>query len=269
MPTPDREALIAAVIDAVGESAKYRNVAPALIRAIAEDMAYRYPRPKEAIKAAKNKLHQVAGAYLDSTPPYSRWLAELREVAGDPDAVREKCRSLLAAHASTRERLPILTDFYGLIWGAFPAVQSVIDVACGLNPLAIPLMALPPGVAYTAVDLYTDMADFLTAFFGLIGQAGAALCADVLQTPLPPADCALILKTLPPLEQIRPGGAASLLDAIQAPNMVISYPVASLGGRGKGMADQYTAQFTALMAGRGWQVERHIFPAELVFIVRK
>jgi 16S rRNA (guanine(1405)-N(7))-methyltransferase len=269
MPEPDREALIAAVIAAVGESAKYRNVAPALIRAVAEDMARRYPRPKEAIKAAKNKLHQVAGAYLDSTPPYDRWLADLHNAAGDPKLVRETCRALLAAHTSTRERLPILTDFYGLIWAVLPPVRSVIDVACGLNPLAIPLMGLPTGVTYTAVDLYADMADFLNAFFGLIGQAGAALCADVLQTPLPPADCALILKALPPFEQIRAGGAAYILDAVPAPNLVVSYPVASLGGRGKGMAEQYTAQFMALMAGRNWQVERHLFPSELVFIVRK
>ena len=32
---------------------------------------------KDAIKATKNKLHQVGGAYLDRTPDYQRWLDEL------------------------------------------------------------------------------------------------------------------------------------------------------------------------------------------------
>lgn len=269
MPDPDREGVIAAVIEAVGESVKYRNVSPALIRAVAEDMARRYPRPKEAIKAAKNKLHQVAGAYLDTTPPYARWLEEIRGVAGDPAPLRQKVWSLLGLHASTRERLPILTDFYGQIFGALPPIRSVLDVACGLNPIAIPLMGLPTGCSYTAVDIYQDMADFQSAYFGLIGQAGQAMCADVLQEALPPADCALILKALPPLEQIRPGGARHLLESVQSPLLVVSYPVASLGGRGKGMLENYTAAFHALIDGRGWAVERLIFASELVFVVRK
>jgi 16S rRNA (guanine(1405)-N(7))-methyltransferase len=80
-------------------------------------------------------------------------------------------------------------------------------------------------------------------------------------------DLALLLKTLPCLEQAEKGASARLLDAINARHLVISYPVASLGGRQKGMFDTYEEQFAALAEGRGWSTQRFLFDSELAFIV--
>ena len=60
-----------------------------------------------------------------------------------------------------------------------------------------------------------------------------------------------------------------LLDAINARYLVISFPAKSLGGRDKGMVENYGERFTGLVKGKGWGMEQIAFESELVFIVEK
>ena len=65
------------LVAAVQESAKYRSVSPDLIRALGRKQLAVERNLKAAIKATKNKLHQVTGAYRDEKPRYADWLAAL------------------------------------------------------------------------------------------------------------------------------------------------------------------------------------------------
>src|SRR3954463_15579165 len=77
-PQPDNLGLL---IQAVQSSQKYVAINEAMIRSIGlRELAARR-NLKEAIKATKNKLHQVAGAYLDARLPYDDWLALLEAAA--------------------------------------------------------------------------------------------------------------------------------------------------------------------------------------------
>jgi 16S rRNA (guanine(1405)-N(7))-methyltransferase len=51
--------------------------------------------------------------------------------------------------------------------------------------------------------------------------------------------------------------------------VVVSYPVQSVGGRGKGMAVNYQAQFEDTIDGLGWSIQRLAFETELVFLIDK
>ena len=193
------------IVAAVLESAKYRTIAPEFVRKIAAEELRKFPKAKEAIKATKNKLHQVAGAYLSAPPNYNSWLERLA-AAESLDERREICRALMQTHASTRERLPILDEFYRVTLAEIAPVHSVLDLACGLNPLAIPFMPLAENAAYFACDLYTDQAEFFNAAFPLLGVSGEAWAADVTQTvPQQHVDLALIIKAIPCLQQIDKG----------------------------------------------------------------
>ena len=101
----------------------------------------------------------MAGAYLSAPPNYNSWLERLA-AAQNSDERREVCRALMQTHASTRERLPIIDEFYRVSLAEIAPVRSVLDLACGLNPLAIPFMPLAENAAYYACDLYTDQAEF-------------------------------------------------------------------------------------------------------------
>lgn len=249
--------------------AKYRTISPALVRAVgARELAARRSH-REAVKETKARLHQVAGAFLDRSPRYAAWLAELR-AAGDDEALRAACRSIMAGHASTRERLPQLEQLYGAVFAALPPVGSVVDVACGLNPLAAPWMTLAPGARYMACDLYADMCAFIDAALPALGLAGEAAVWDLSGGPPPwQADIALVLKTLPVLEHVRRGAGHSLLRGLAARHLVVSFPTRSLGGRNVGMAATYTGQMQAIAASEGWSYTTREFANELVFVVAK
>lgn len=262
-----------ALVAAIAGSANYRNVCEQCVRAIGGRELLRRTTLKDAIKATKNRLHQIAGAYLATKMPYAAWLDELAPLTGaggDPAALRDKCLQIMGHHASTRERLPILSEFYRDIFAALPPVRTVVDVACGLNPLALPWMPLAEGAAYYAYDLFTDMMAFIGRWLDLAGVAGEARAID-LTVACPPvtADLALVLKVLPCLDQLDRAAALRLLDGLQAARIVVSFPVRSLGGRAKGMTENYAARFSELVADRDWQFTRLDFATELVFIISK
>jgi 16S rRNA (guanine(1405)-N(7))-methyltransferase len=173
-------------------------------------------------------------------------------------------------HASTRERAAILGAFYAETLAGLPPIRSVLDVACGLNPLARPWMPLAPDAAYYACDIYTDMIAFLNDYLRIAGVRGQAEVCDLAgDPPGQPVDLAPVLKALPPLEQLDKRAGLNLLRALNAKYLLVSFPARSLGGRDKGMVEHYADRFLALAAAAGWPVERFEFATELAFRVRK
>ncbi len=251
------------------EGRKYRHIAPEFARKIAAEASLKSPNLKSAVKATRNRLHQVAGAYLSDPPNYDLWLERL-SAAQPPDDRRAVIRSLMQTHASTRERLPILDQFYTTALAEIAPVHSILDLACGLNPLAIPFMPLVENATYYACDIYTDLAIFFNRAFPLLGVKGEAWAFDVTQTiPQQRVDLALIIKAIPCLQQIDKGIGKRLLEGVQADHILVSYPAQSLGGKAKGMRSNYEAQFNDLVTGKDWTIRRYDFPTELAFLVTK
>ncbi|MBN1812265.1 MAG: 16S rRNA methyltransferase [Anaerolineae bacterium] len=261
---------IDALVAAVRKSAKYRRACDDVVCGVGERELAKGRRLKDAIKATKKKLHQVGSAYLEGGMDYADWLDDLRAASGNSEDFRWACARAMGHHSSTRERLDILDEFYVTVLADIPPAHSVLDVACGLNPLAIPWMGLPDGATYYAYDIYEDMVEFLQAFMELTPVRGQALACDVLRSCTKPrVDLALILKSIPCLEQIDKSAGSQLLDAIDAEYLLVSFPVHSLGGWDKGMPANYEAHFRELIAGKGWSVERFEFATELAFLVSR
>jgi len=266
------DALLEQLVEDIRRSQKYRNISADLVRRIGRAELEKRSSPKEAVKTTKGKLHQVAGAYLAGGMHYPEWLVQLRAAreSGDAHQWQSTCARVMACHASTRERLPILERFYAETLAGLPPIGSVLDVACGLNPLSIPWMPLSEGATYCACDAYADMVAFVGEYLTLVPIAGQAHMVDVIGAPpRQPADVALVLKTIPCLEQVDPDAGARLLEALGASHILVSYPVHSLGGRGKGMAANYERQLRDRVAGRAWRVVRFEFPTELAFLISK
>ena len=261
---------VQSVVAAVLSSRKYRSIAPALVASIAAAELGKGRSQKEAIKATKNQLHQSAAVYQGERMEYDRWLAEMGEVWPDETARRLHLRRLMTFHTSTNERLTFLDDFYARIFALLPPIHSVLDIACGLNPLALAWMPLAADASYLAVDIFADQVGFLNGFFHLAGIAGQAETRDVLtDCPAEPVDLALVLKTIPCLEQMEKNAGAALLSQIQARHLVVSFPMRSLGGRQKGMEATYATHFAKLTDGWQARITRLDFANELVFVVER
>jgi 16S rRNA (guanine(1405)-N(7))-methyltransferase len=258
-----------AVVAAVARSKKYRNVCPDTIRRIAAGELAHRRSAKEAAKATKRRLHQVYGAFeegVDTEALYRRLAAAYR--SGTAGEIEAACREALGGHYSTRERLPILDRFYAAIWQVTGRPDTLLDLGCGLNPLALPWMGLADSARYHALDIDCRRIQFLNRFLALAGLAPLARCQDVLvRPPELAADVALILKTSPSLERQEDGATPRLIEQVRAGYVVVSFAVQSLGGRDKGMADHYHRQFDTWAKERAWEVERLGFERELVFVV--
>ncbi|MDW8299941.1 MAG: 16S rRNA methyltransferase, partial [Anaerolineae bacterium] len=217
------ESLVASVL----ASDKYAHITPDFVRAVAAEQLRRHAKPKDALKATKNKLHQVAAAYFDGKVTYTAWLRQLAQASAEER--RAVCRAIMANHASTRERLPVLDNLYATLTAKLPPIRSVVDVACGLSPLAA--LWLPDLTHYYAYDVYHDLADFLNSFFQLIGVQGGAYVQDVLSNPpSQSADVAFVMKALPCLAQLDAAAAESLLDRLDAEHLIVTFPARSLSG---------------------------------------
>ena len=101
------------VITAVKQSQKYGDTSEATIRELAETALRQYKKPKQAIKAVRTQLHSIMAPYLGD-PDYAAAAAQLDAAfaSGDADEIKSLCREILSSHLSTRERLPIMADFY-------------------------------------------------------------------------------------------------------------------------------------------------------------
>lgn len=264
--------LLDQLVEQVQSSAKYQLIAFEVIRNIGARELAKRASLKEAVKTTRNKLHQVGSAYQEQGIPYARWMKELQALSDNlaDESVRAWLLEQLPAHASTRERVPILPQFYATVLASLPPIRSVLDLACGLNPLTLPWMGLPGGCTYTAVDIFEDLRTFLNAYFDKFHVTGQALCADLTQT-IPPVqtDLTLLLKTIPCLEQVDKQAGARLLVQITSPYLLVSFPAHSLAGRSKGMVHNYEQHFTELTSSYPWKITRYEFPGELAFLVQK
>lgn len=227
---------------------------------------------KEAVKTTRNKLHQIGSAFQEKPIPYTAWKTELAALPTDLNSapVQDFLRRCMNAHASTQERLNIHETFFQQALATLGPIHSVLDLACGLNPLNLSWMPLAADFSYSACDIYTDMVDFLNLFFAHFQVHGSAFTCDLTSTlPKQPVQLALLLKTIPCLEQVDKQAGQRLLLGVPAENILVTFPAHSLGGRSKGMIQNYSDHFAQLTAGQPWQITRFDFPGELTFLIRK
>jgi len=264
--------LVQSIVSAVLQKPKYANIQPALVASLAQRELAKGRKPRDAVKEVSAKLHQIGAAYFKLTPQYARWTAELQNLPKDPahEDTRAFCQRVMQAHSSTAERLPILEDFFKETLAAIAPLESLDDLACGLNPLALPWLPLARGARYGGCDIFSDLVGFDNAFLAHYSIRADLQPADLFAyTPKKPAQLALLLKSLPCLEQLEKGRGQALLENAPAACVLASYPIRSLGGRSKGMRQTYAAQFEALTAGKKWKITRFDFPSELAYLVEK
>ncbi len=268
---PPPRAELDEIVSAVVSAKKYHSLSLDTIRRVAGRELAIYGSVKAATRATRRRLHQIYGAF-DQEMDYKAAYRRLEAACGTglDEEIRAACRELLSRHSSTAERLPILDRFYPAIWEVTGRPTTLLDLGCGLNPLALPWMNLPPGTRYIALDIDVARIQFLNRYLALAGLQPLARCQDLLvHPPDDAADVALLLKMSPSLERQEKGATLRLVEQLHAPFIVVSFAVKSLGGREKGMVAHYQRQFSAWVEGRQWAMKQLVLESELVFVVQK
>ena len=255
------------IVAALRQSRKYRSVCESTLTRIAAWSLRRYPKSKDAVKMAKNKLHQVYGAYVEQLDVPE--LETRMEGAADDAALRNLCREVMSRHASSAERLDHIARFHSGVFDVTGAPASILDLACGLHPFAIPWMDLPRTTRYHAVDIDTRLTALHNRLLRRLGMEEAARCDDIFTMDLSmPVDMVFLLKTLPCLDQQETGASRSVLNRLNATWIVASFLTQTLGGRSKGMGQHYAAQYEPALHERGTIVTTLEFGNERVYVVK-
>lgn len=264
--------LLTTLVAEVTKSPKYASVSIDLVREIGSKELAKTKNIKEAIKATRNKIHQVGSAYQETPIPYTNWLQELTALPTTiqaPETI-SFIRACLPLHASTKERLPFIETFFPQTLAPIQPVESIFDVACGLTPLCLPWMPAAENVRYTGVDIYENMTHFLDRFYNHFSLDHSFSTVNIFQEiPREKVHLALVLKTIPCLEQVDKTIGTRLLETLNAENILVSFPSRGLGGRSKGMARNYETHFYQLIEGKNWQVTKTEFTNEIAFLIRK
>ncbi|QSB14107.1 Rmt family 16S rRNA (guanine(1405)-N(7))-methyltransferase [Natronosporangium hydrolyticum] len=259
---------------ALTRSRRYQTVSPATVSRVARSalVAANGDMP-DAVKRTKRGLHEIYGAFLPPKAP--NYPSLLKSVAaavaeGDDAAVRAELSRAMSVHVSTRERLPKIADFYRAVFADIPPPTTVRDLACGLNPLAVPWMPLPPGATYLASDIDTRLVEFVGAVLAELDVAHEVAVVDLVDAPVDaPADVTLLLKTLPCLEIQQKSVGWSVIDSLNSPIVVVTFPTKSLGQRSKGMFQNYSTAFEQHAASRSYAIQQLEVGNELIYIVKK
>lgn len=264
---PVRHKAIAAALHQV---LKYRNVCPDTIERISQWACDRHRSDKEAVKSARRKLHQLYGAYFKPG-----WKSHLKHqldalhAANDPDSRRTICMQMLKYHASTAERLPILDQVYQDILSLIPAPKTVLDLACGFNPFSLPWMGKIGAARYTAVDIDSQLLNFITDFSKAIDGNIETEYRDIISSPPSfSVDLALLLKTIPSLYQTDKNAGLRLLKSLNAHYVVVSFPLQTIGGARKGMKENYRQTAEELFRSLGVEFKELIYPSEIFYVYR-
>jgi 16S rRNA (guanine(1405)-N(7))-methyltransferase len=259
------------IVASVLAGRKYRNVCPDTVRRFATQEWAKRRAVKEATKATRSRLHQAYAAY-ESRVDYQRAYHDLEAAyaEGTLAAVRAACQRVLALHASTRERLPVLDRLYAEVFERTGVPGVLLDLACGLNPLSLPWMGLSQGAAYYAYDIDGERIAFLDRYLSLAGAEAHTFFQDILhQPPVEQGDVAFLFKSSSCLERQQAGATLALLDALRVHHVVVTFPTYSLGRRERGMPAHYERSFLDMISGRPWPVARLRLETELVFVVAK
>ena len=260
------------LIRSILSSRKYHGlgIPEETLRNLVEQERGRNRSAKELEQAVREKLHNIVAPYLGD-PDYAAAGVRLEAAfaSGEPEQVKAVCQDLLAAHASTRERLPAMAEFYPRLFALTGVPQSVIDLACGLHPFGLPWMGLPAGVCYAAYDLHQPRVELINHFFRLSGLPELAFHQDILvKPPQAAADVAFFFKEAHRFEQRQRGCNRGFWQAIPARWLLVSLPGSSLTGR-RNLADRQRTLVQRTMEGLDWPVIEVQILDELVFCIHK
>jgi len=225
---------------------------------------------KSALKATRKKMHNLIAPYLgDLNYENSTQLVCDAIQSGGIENLRAACCQILAQHASTRERLPILEIFYDRIFTSTGKPSSILDLACGLNPLSFPWMGLSEHVKYHAFDIHQPRIDFINQFFSLMNLQELAKVQDILiEPPTQFADVAFFFKEAHRMEQRRKGSNRELWQALKVNYLIVSLPISSLSGR-HDLRGQMRRLVHTTIDEFSWSVEEILFENEMVFCIKK
>jgi 16S rRNA (guanine(1405)-N(7))-methyltransferase len=250
------------LLNVILRSKKYSGIYHQTIRRILAEEIPKYKKEKELIKAVKNRLHQLSCSFYDNKA--------LQKGSYNEAAFFE----LLKHHSSTKERLMFYNDMFADIISVAGPVASILDIACGLNPIMFGMFLLNNKVFikdYYAQDINSGILDLVERYFQSHKLPCAVQQSDLLvSVPGFQVDLALMLKVVPLFEQQKKDYYGILINSLNARYIAVSFPTRTMSGRNAGMTENYKNLFDLFIKGSVFNVVlEKIYQNELLYIISR
>jgi SAM-dependent methyltransferase len=218
------------------------------------------------------KKHRLS---LDSLSPSAQKVvmkdirSELRNLTGRfQKNIKKRAASygdvqeLLATHTSTAER----EDFYPQLRKLLSdlEVKSILDLGCGLNPLAL----ATSDYEYYAYDIKEDELEIIQKFFENNKIKGHTKVYDLrkVSEDLPRTDICLVFKVLDILDKNH-SIASKIISLVPAPLILVSFSTRKLSGRP--MNRPHRIWFETLLKKRGLSFTKIFSSNEIFYLIDK
>lgn len=243
------------IVQRLIESKKYSAIDKKTI----ENIYISKPHNEESLRA---KLHQIWGAYYTTRPNFNKLSKKLELGSLNID-------DIVKIHSSSKERVLEYSEILDDIFKIVGDNNTVLDIGAGLNPLFF--LKRSDFKTYLSVDIDKEQQTFLQKVFDnkfLINMN--AVVGDALVDSFEYYDVIFLLKVLPVLDQINPLQTDMFLNSIKCKYLVISFPNKSLGGKNKGMINNYKEKYIDRVGNAKFQmINEKQYQNETVYIFKK
>ncbi|RMD67546.1 hypothetical protein D6817_01345 [Candidatus Pacearchaeota archaeon] len=208
---------------------------------------------KGIVKKARAELRRSVGMFELSERKRAKLLAG------------EDISSLLATHASTKERLGFYNEVKRIVYATKP--KTILDIGCGLNPIAL----AERGTEYVACDVNASVLEVVESFFKARKLEGKTLIVDITDErdlgKLPKkCDVVLLFKLLDIVAETAKEKRKvfeKIFERIEAKRVVASFPTRKLSG--KRMNSPKRFWFEKLLESKGVVFEKFFIPGEVFY----
>jgi len=240
-----------------------------------EEDLKKHPKPlksrdfKFMLKEIRKTLHDIYGVFILRKKDLKQLKEHLKKTKKlDEEALRMH-RELLSSHKSSEERLNFYSEIYENIFSYTGKPKSILDLACGLNPLSFPWMGLKK-VGYFASELTEEDSKFIQEYFNIMkpfGLNGKSFAMNLLKLKkLPEVDICFLFKTLDSLEDLEKDYSEKLLKKISAKFIIVSFPTMSIGGKNP---IKQRGWFLRMMRTLNVKAETFDIENEIFYIIKK
>lgn len=242
------------IIEQLVSSKKYKSISPDTIENVVIKLA-------DNVDIVRSKLHQIWGAYYKSRPRFEKIFKKFEEGSLSP---LEFCK----VHTSTSERVGDYIKIFDYIVSNTKG-KTILDIGCGFNPLLFSIYSNE--YEYLAVDIDIEQQRFLNKYFELKKlKHFKAEVGDALLNKFEKVDIAFAFKLLPVLDQIDSESCDQFLSNLDCNFLVVTLPNKSLGGKEKGMRENYRNIYQARIEKLGYTLKcSNEFNTESVYIFIK
>lgn len=171
----------------------------------------------------------------------------------------------LDAHKSTKERKDFFSKLYKEIFSVIEKPRKILDLGCGLNPLAYRFIPNYNNICFIAVELTDYDCNNLRRYFRDTGIKGEVIKADLRSYDnFPDADVCFMFKLL---DGIGYDVAERLLSKIDTKYFIVSFSTEDV--RGKRMNYPRRGWFERMLKRLGYRYTKREYSNEIFYIVKR